>query len=118
MIPNVLAMAQTVIPPVEITYYSFNSRAVNDVGVLTSAYADGVTVKANVHPVPRSVYQEQGLDFNKKYVKVFTLTPISDLDRDISADQFDYNGERYSVYNESDWIPANGWNSFLAVRID
>jgi hypothetical protein len=111
-------LAQSQIPPVDITYYKYNSRTVSDTGILTSTYAAGVIIKANVHPVPRSVYQEQGLDFNKKYIKVFTQNQIDDLDRNRSADKIAYKGESFQVFNESDWKTYNGWNSFLAVRID
>ena len=118
MISNVLSMAQSVIPPVCITYYKFMDREVNDVGVIVSGYDDGITIYANVHPVQRSVYQDYGLDFNKKYIKVFAQKNVIDLDRDVSADKIKYDGEMYQVHNKTDWKRYNGWNSFLAVRID
>lgn len=118
MIYNVLAMAQTQIPTVDVMYYRFNDRSVDTIGIFTSTYEEPIAIKANVHPVPRSVYQEQGLDLNKEYIQIFTQVQINDLDRDASSDKLIYQGKNYQVYNEADWVPYNGWNYFKAVRID
>ena len=118
MIGNVLAMAQKIIPPVDILYYKFNTSTIDDYGAISPSFDTPITIKANVHPVPRSVYQEQGLDFNKQYISIFTQQQMFDLDRDNQSDKIEYLGEMYQLFNKSDWTYYNGWNSFKAVRID
>ena len=115
---NILKMAQQVIPPVIVEYYRFSDNVENDIGILEPGYYDPVQIKANVHPVPRSAYQTNGLDFNKKYIKLWTSIDVIDIDRDISSDRIEYNGEIYQLINKTDWMSYDKWNWIMGVRID
>jgi hypothetical protein len=94
------------------------SRTADDIGILTSTYATAVTIKASIQAVNRSVYEANGLDFNKKYVTIFSQTSFTDIDRDISSDKVTYGGETYQLLNRADWQGYDGWNYIMGVRID
>ena len=115
---NILAQAMSLIPSQSCLYYKYLSRTADDVGILTSVYATAVTIKASIQAVNRSVYEANGLDFNKKYVTIFSQTPFTDIDRDISSDKVTYGSETYQLLNRADWQGYDGWNYIMGVRID
>lgn len=121
MVPgqNLLAIASRVIGLQTITYKQYLSGTINNVGIRVPTYAADVSVKASVQPVPRSVYEQYGLDLQKSYITIFTSTAMVDLKRDYASDRIGYNGGTYQLpSNQGDWHSVDGWNSYLAVKID
>jgi len=121
MIPgqNLLLMASRVIGLQSITYKRFIKREVNDIGLDVPTYDTGVTVKASVQPLSRSVYEQFGLDLQKNYITIYTAKNMVDLKRDNSSDIITFNGASYQLpSNQGDWFAVDGWNSYLAVKID
>lgn len=115
---NVLKTALKMIPPEPIEYYKFSSRAINDIGIEENTYSSAITIHASVQAVPRSMYEQLGLDLQKKFVTVYTAQNVIDVGRDTSGDKFLYYGETYLIESKTDWISFNKWNSFMAVRVD
>jgi len=115
---NILAQAMTLIPSQSCSYYKFEARTLNDIGLWTSTYEDPIAIKASIQAVNRSVYEANGLDFNKKYVTIFSQTPFTDIDRDISSDKVTYGNETYQLLNRMDWQGYDGWNYIMGVKID
>ncbi len=118
MIPgiNLLHVASTVISLVNVEYYPFLSRDQDAVGNWTTTYSDMIKIPASVQPISRNKYAFLGLDFQKKYVKIFVPYNSIDLDRDTSGDQFIFDNETFTFQNNTEWFAVDGWNSAIAVR--
>ena len=119
MIPgqNLLNMALTVIARQTITYYQYTGRALNNVGQDVTTYADPVSMVGSLQPVPRQLYAQWGLDLQKSYYTFYTSNNILDIRRDVSADQFAFNNQRYQVESNNDWYAQDGWKGVLCVLI-
>ena len=118
MMGNILAQAMTLIPPQSCLYYKYLSRTADDLGILTNTYDTAVTIRASIQAVNRSVYEQNGLDFSKKYVTIFSQTPFTDIDRDISSDKVVIGSETFQLLNRMDWQGYDGWNYTMGVKID
>lgn len=121
MIPgqNLLKMAAQVIGLQTIIWKPFVSRTISDVGIDVPVYGADVSVKASVQPLSRSVYEQYGLDLQKNYMTIYTATNMIDVNRDHASDRIIYGGKTYQLpSNQGDWYAVDGWNSYLAVRID
>ena len=115
---NLLNQAFRLICTNEIQYFRWQSVTNNAIGYDVHVYADPVTVKASVQEVGSQIYQQLGLDWQKHYIKVWTPLETSDLNRGKPPDQIIFAGERYQIYDSDDWHDIDGWDSFLAVRVD
>ena|SRR5271156_1540617 len=119
MIPgqNLLNMALRLIARQGITYYKFAGRILNSVGQDITIYGPPQTIVGSWQPVPRALYQTYGLDLQKDYFTFYTSNNILDIDRDISADQIAFNGQRYQCESDNDWYPMDGWKGVLCIHI-
>lgn len=116
---NILSKASTLIPLKRYQYLKFNSNIVNDVGIITPSYDVAITIKANIQPVNRSVYEQFGLDMQKTYYTIFTSETLQDLQRDKTGDKIIFNGKTLQIEsNKGDWDSQYGFNSYLGVQID
>lgn len=119
MIPgsNLLATALSVIGAPSVTYYRYAGRDRNAIGQMVSAYSQE-TRSGSVQAVPRNMYEALGLDFQKNYVWFYAVGSTQDIGRDVSGDQFDFNGRKYEILSLTDWTPIDGWNGALAVQVE
>ena len=119
MIPgsNLLNLAFTIIKPTKVNLYRFSSKLENEIGNVVNSYEPPESITTGVQTVPRSVYRQMGLDFNKRYIRLWSSENFEDLQRDRSGDQIGYKGRRYELMNEEDWTPIDGWNGILAIDI-
>jgi hypothetical protein len=119
MIPgiNLLNVASTVISLINVDYYPWVSRTKDAVGNWVATYGDSFPLRSSVQPVPRNKYAFLGLDFQKKYVKIFIPYNSIDLSRDVSGDQFIYKGETFVFESNTEWFSMDGWNSAYAVKV-
>jgi hypothetical protein len=101
--------ATQVIDTLTIQYVKYLGRVKNAVGQWISSYATPVDVQASVQAVPRTTYNQLGLDLQKQYVNVFVSLDVTDLDRDVSGDQFILpDGRRYQLESQTDWYGIDG----------
>ena len=114
---NLLNMALTVIARQGLTYYKFAGRALNSVGQDITTFDPPITLVGSWQPVPRQLYQQYGLDFQKDYFTFYTSNNVLDLERDISGDQIAFNGQRYQCESDNDWYQLDGWKGILCVHI-
>lgn len=114
---NILAKAFRLIGTQTIQYERYEARAVNDIGLYTSSYADPVPLRASVQAVPKNDYQALNLDFNKEYVHIFCEVLAQDIGRDRSSDRFTYGGRLFQVLSSTNWHSQDGWVECLCVRI-
>lgn len=114
---NIHALASSVLTKKKITVETFVSKSLNDKREYETVYSDPVDVIVNIQAVPRSVYERDGLDFQKKYINIFTDYDIKDLERDKQPDRLTVNGESFQALSATDWQYMAGFKQILAVRI-
>ena len=114
---NVLNRAFRLIKPQSISYRAFAGRVTNEIGLDVSEYADPVDIQASVQAVPRSTYEQLGLDFQKRYITIYTKAAIADLKRGVSGDMAEFDGKTYQAVSATDWMGMDGWQSILCVEV-
>lgn len=114
---NLLRMALTMVARQGLTYYKFASRALNNLGQDVTTYQPGITIQGSWQPVPRNLYMQHGLDFQKDYYTFYTAHDLLDLDRDVTADQVAFEGQLFQVESANDWYALDGWKGVLCVHI-
>lgn len=114
---NLLNLALTVIQKQQLTYYAYTSRALTDIGTFVATYGDGVPVFGSFQPVPRNLFVQMGLDLQKSYATIYISKDVLDVDRDVSGDQFIYNGLTWQVESRTAWFPLDGWDAVLCVQV-
>lgn len=112
---NILGMANRVIKPQEVMHVRWLSDASGDGGVAVPKYATPVKIKANVQPVPRTMYEALGLDLQRDYITVYTQIPLRDLRRGQSPDLIDWQTRRYTVESNTEWQAQDGWHGSICV---
>jgi len=117
MIPgqNILKMALSVIAKQTVLYYKFAGRSLNAVGQDVTTYSSPFVIVGSFQPVPKRLYAQYGLDFQKSYYTFYTSNPILDVERKVSADQIAYNGQRFQCESNTDWFSIDGWKGVLCV---
>jgi hypothetical protein len=114
---NVLAIASRVIAFQAFQYNAYAGRTVQSNGQQLTNYAAPVPFQGSVQPVPRQLYQEYGLQFDKNYYTVFVPLNIVDVTRDTSGDQITYNGNTLQVVQKTNWFAADGWVQMLCIQV-
>lgn len=114
---NLLKRALHITGAQAVIYRRFSGRTTNEIGLDVSAFADPVQIKGSVQAVPRSTYEQLGLDFQKRYVTLYTVAEVFDLQRDISGDMIEFGGKTYQLVSSTDWHPMAGWQSVLCVEV-
>ena len=94
---NILSTALLVIRQQCFQYYAFASRSVQPNGQYLANYSPPVPMQGSMQAVPRNLYQEYGLDFDKYYQKFYVSDSIMDVDRDVSGDLFRFGNANYPV---------------------
>ncbi len=115
---NVLSLALSVIGKQCIKYYRFIGRETNEIGIDINHYAPPETLYASVQAVDRNMYPYLGLDFQKRYIRVYACAQLQDLARDRSSDQIEFNKQRYQLLSDADWYYIDGWDGALCVQIN
>lgn len=118
MIPgsNILNLALSVIARAPFDYYAFTSRSVNELGQYQANYAAPVPLTGSVQPVPRTLYEQYGLDFQKNYLLFYVSQLVIDVQRDVSGDLMNFGGNTYQCLSNVNWFAMDGWVCVLAVQ--
>ena len=114
---NILKTALSVLASQKIQYLAFVSRSNNAIGMLVPVYAAAITIRGSVQPVPRSIMERLGLDFQKQYVNIFVPNDVVDIERDVSSDKFQYGGKTYQGLSSTAWYSVDGWNEILCISV-
>jgi hypothetical protein len=115
---NLLKMALTLIAKQKVNYYKYTGRVLNSVGQYVTSYEPAVVIVGSFQPVPRNLYAQYGLDFQKNYCTFYALNDVIDLKRDITSDRIAFNSQLYQVESANDWFALDGWKGVLCVQID
>lgn len=120
MIPgsNLLNLALSVIARQQFQYFQFLSRAQNAIGQDIATYAAPLSLSGSVQPVPRELYHDNGLDFQRNYFLFYVSENVIDPRRDVSGDIMNFAGNTYQCISENDWFPIDGWTGVLCVQVE
>lgn len=120
MIPgmNILSTALRVIARQSFQYYAYNSRTKNAAGLLVPSYDSPKMASGSVQPVPRTIYEQNGLDLQKNYMTFFVEKDIIDIGRDVAGDKFVYNNQTFQALSITNWYSMDGWVPVLTVQVD
>ena len=114
---NLLNSALSVIGKQTFQYRRFSGRSTNAIGLDVSTYDPPVTLQGSVQPVPRTLYQANGLDFQCNYINVYVSRAILDIARDVAGDQIIFQGNTYQCVSRTPWAGIDGWDAVLAVQV-
>ena len=119
MIPgiNLLSLALSVMQPMTVSYYEFVSRTVNEIGYEVATYAEPIEIKGSLQALPRSEYEQLGLDLAREYVTFYASLDMQNSGRDRENDYLVWQGYRWDIVNVTAWHGIDGWSSVLAVKI-
>lgn len=115
--PNLLRIAGRVIRFQRALWRAWTGRTENHLGQWVSEYGPPVTIRGSWQPVQRDRYEQQGLEFARKYVNFYTSHPIRGIETDRGSDLIDYRGRRYEVVDVEPWDAEDGWSHVLLVDI-
>lgn len=114
---DLLDLAFTVINSQTVMYYQYADRTLNSIGQYVATYSDPFPLEGSFQPVPRNLYSQYGLDFQKEYWTFYASLEILDVSRDVSGDQLTFGGSLYQVLSDNDWYKIDGWGGVLCVRV-
>lgn len=119
MIPgsNLLNKALTVISSSEFQYLSFLRRNTNDIGLDVPVYASPIQARGSVQAVPRELFQQYGLEFQRNYLMFYVSAALLDIKRDVSGDHIIFKGSKFQCVSKTDWFKVDGWIGIIAVEI-
>lgn len=117
MIGNLLNSALGLIGHQTLSYKHFTGYSVSDIGVKVSIYEEPIFLRGSFQPVPKELYEVNGLDFKQQWFVFYTSKDILEIGEDTSSDILVYNSKRYQVTSKNDWLDFNGWVGVLCVRI-
>lgn len=114
---NLLNIAMTVIAKQTVNYYKNTGVTIDRIGVDVPTFNSPVPMQGSVQAVQRDKYVQYGLDLQKNYVIFYTSGCVTDLQRMVSGDEFEYGGKRFKCESEVDWSAIDGWTGVLSVEI-
>ncbi len=114
---NILRMASQLIAFQTLIYYKFTGRSLNSVGQDIAHYDVGVSIRGSFQPIQKKLYPILGLDLQKKYYNFYSSTNMEDINRDVSGDQFGFQGQRYQAISDTDWFVQDGWKGILMIHL-
>ena len=96
--------------------YFLSQADKNGLGIMVPTYSKWYGIRGNVQYVPKSMYQDLGLDFAKSYINAWGSVEIYTLDIKKQPDQLCWGGWLWNVTSQSEWNLANGWVNVTAAR--
>lgn len=119
MIPgqNILNMALSVIAKTCFDYYKFSARTTNSIAQYQSTYNPPQTLQGSVQAIPRNLYEQYGLEFQKYYLKFYVSKNVIDVSRNNSGDMIVYCGNNYQILSITPWFGIDGWVEIIAVQV-
>ena len=116
---NILTDAFAAIETLQCKYVPWKTRSLNEVGQWISLYGTAVDVEASVQAVDRDMYVEQGLDFQKDYVQIYSSVDASNIDRNTTGDRFILpDGKMYQIESTRTWFLMDGWMCALCIKVE
>ncbi len=96
----------------------FDSRSVDEYGLITNNYLDPEDRLATMLAVSAKMVRKEGLDAKEKYLKLYDTVKFQQATRDKAGDLLFVFDEVFEIIAQSDWYEIDGWNWVMAVRIN
>ncbi len=113
---NLLKTALKVIASTPIVYYQALGRTLNAVGQDVTTYNSPLTLLGSWQAVPRSLYEQYGLDLQKTYFNFFVSKELVDIERDVSNDLLVYQNNVYQCQSATEWFGIDGWIQMISCK--
>lgn len=114
---NLLNLALSAIKKQEMQYLAYAGRTVVSNGDYVAQYAAAKIVYGSIQPIHRTLYSQQGLDFQKNYCNIFVPQDVEDVRRASAGDQFIFNKKTFQVQSNEAWFQMDGWDQCLCVEV-
>ena len=114
---NLLNQALAVLRRTPITYEKYVSLNVGFGGIAQNSYDAPINVSnAIAQPLNNRAYKDYGLDFQKRYIRIFLSCDALSLEEaNASPDRITYNGSTWIVISVKQWYLYDGWNEIIAI---
>jgi hypothetical protein len=118
MIPgtNILNAAFNLIGRQTLTLKSVTGRTTNSLGEFVNTYTTS-TIQGSWQPVPKTLYQNLGLDMSKSFFTLHVPASVVPTGRGTAGDVVEIGGRQYQVESDTDWFGVDGWRAILCVDI-
>lgn len=117
MIQSILSTALSVLPPQKFGWKKFLGSTTNEHGYEVDEYADEIEIFGLLQPVPRRLYEYQGLDFQKDFWNFYSIEDIEDIGVG-GGDLLTFGGKTFKVESATKWTDYADYTAVLVVRID
>lgn len=114
---NLFNQAATIIPTQGGEIRRWKGRVRNSKGVMVDTYAAPAPICGSFQAVPRTLFEQMGLDYKKTYYMLFTSEDVTGLQRDEAGDRVLFEGRLLKAQVEGGWKPIDGWSGVLMVEI-
>lgn len=113
---NLLKIAMKHLPTECVFYFKFLGNRETSIYTDEPYYGEGEKLKASVQRVRQDIYEQFGLNLQKKYKIVFVSKNVNCVNEIQSPDKFTFQGRNWIVTDDvSDWYSLNGWRAVLVV---
>lgn len=119
MFNNLLNQAFKLIPQQDFQFCKWNSKSVNEQGIMINTFDAPVSCKGSIQAVDQALYKELGLDFEKQYRLVYASVFIQGLDaskQQNTPDRLVFEGRNWKIIRNTPWHSADGWCGVLVVE--
>lgn len=114
---NLLQRALRLIKPQSCLYYRFKERAKQPNGIFLPTYCTPSSLLGSIQPVPRSLYEMYGLDFQKNFFIFYVSKDVTDVERDVAGDIMVFASNTFQAESKTDWFVQDGWDAILCVQV-
>lgn len=114
---NLLNAAFRLIARQSFNYSVFTGRTPQPNGQYVSNYKSAICITGSAQPVPRDMYEQDGLDFQKSYFNFFIERKTLDVTRDVAGDLIQFQGLYYNAISRTPWYGVDGWDQLMAVEV-
>jgi hypothetical protein len=119
MFNNLLRQAFKLIPQQDFQYCKWESKTVNEQGIMINSYASPVSYKGSIQAIDQALYEKLGLDFEKQYRMVYASVFMHGVDvssEQNTPDRLIFEGKNWKVIRNTPWYSADGWCGVLVVE--
>ncbi|MBP5286401.1 MAG: hypothetical protein J6Z08_00705 [Elusimicrobiales bacterium] len=107
---SLLEEALESLPRKTFSYRKWLSRTQNAAGIWVNHYGPETEAYGSIQPIEQSRYAQLGLDFEKKYLRIYTNAPVRYTGQ-LASDMIIIDGVKYKIENEAQWQQYDGWTA-------
>lgn len=113
---NLLKIAMKYLPTEKVSYCKFLGNTQTEIYTDAPSYANAEVLTASVQRVRQDIFEQFGLNMQKKYKIIFVSKNVKGVNEIQSPDKFIFQDRNWVVTDDvSDWYHLNGWRAVLVV---